>query len=776
MTNLEQIYHLQWQGVYNEEFKKIGEWRVLWKGAQLTDVGGSYKNGKKFGLWKELFKNYWDKGQVYEIGEYKNNQKIGVWKFKNRENLMYQNYQFQVVVENIMSMVKKLDFGLIQVMPFGILNKQRIRVNIKMAKNLVNGKSLKKQRMKTLNQQVGAHIIHQVRSMVSGRNRILILPSKFNIEQIRGDKVYYNGEYVNGLKIGRWNLNSRVEKGDEEMYQVLIFYFSAGGFYNEQGLKEGVWLELSHEYQKNGKIFHQGYYNNGKKINRWKTIFRNQSIGGGLYDKQELKVGLWAEPSDLFWKFFSFNSCFSKNQVMYHGEYVNGKKIGRWDISFKEEGEDRPEWMFRIPSYHNPYRGGGRYDEQGCKIGKWVDLIDNLNDNNQVTYSGEYKDGTKQGVWDLMDLNSLIGGGSFDEEGLKHGKWIDQSDNFGFIQRFNNQVTFEGSYSHGRRIDKWEWNNRIEKMQNETTIHLGMEDFMIKNVRRMVYGWNCVKILRSNIGNYSFSSFNQVFYEGGYKNGRKQGKWDIKFRYQFENDILLIGGGQYDQESKKNGQWVDLSENFSKDKKIFYNGNYQNSKKYGYWKIEYKNEKIGGGSYDELDLKNGVWIELNDEFNQYFLFLIICRACKILNSGEYINGKKIGRWNTQYKEWGQKNYEQIGGGCYNQQGLKVGKWIVLSENFKQDSKTMYEGEYENGKKKGKWLIKYRGRQSDHYQKIGSGQFDDQGLKNGQWIVLSDHFSEINQLFYLGLYLNGKKVGKWVDQIIEEKSTHKQIQQ
>lgn len=33
---------------------------------------------------------------------------------------------------------------------------------------------------------------------------------------------------------------------------------------------------------------------------------------------------------------------------MYFGEYVKGKKYGRWDISFKDEGLDWAEWMFRI--------------------------------------------------------------------------------------------------------------------------------------------------------------------------------------------------------------------------------------------------------------------------------------------------------------------------------------------------------------------------------------------------------------------------------------------
>ncbi|CAD8203972.1 unnamed protein product [Paramecium pentaurelia] len=705
LTNLEQINHLQWQGAYNGDLEKVGYWRALWKGAALIDVGGFYKNGKKFGIWKELFKNYWDKAQIYEIGEYSNDNRKGVWKFVYREQQIGGGEYDEQGLKTGNWIDLNDDFW----------DSHQITYHGQYRNGLKVGqwKTFKEDRNENFELIGGGYYNEQ--GLKNGQWEDL--NSNFN----QDENVYFNGAYSNDLKIGMWNINQREEKGDQKI---------AGGVYNEQGLKEGLWLDVSPEFQKDSKIFYKGNYQNGRKIGRWETIYQNNSIGGGFYDNQELKIGQWAEICDNFW-----NKC----QVVYHGEYKNGKKYGRWDISYKEQILIWPEWI-----------GGGQYDEQGCKIGKWVDLSNNFHDDNQSTYNGEYKNGKKQGIWDLKNIDILIGGGLYDEDGLKNGIWIDQSDIFGA----DNIVTFQGNYQHGKRINNWtwnyftEWNNDIQKIDGG------------------FYNAECQKDGIWLDLSDNFENYNQIIYQGEYQNGHKQGKWDIKFRYYLDNDFDLIGGGCYDKDGYRNDQWLDLSENYSKKNQVVYKGKYKKSKKYGEWEIQYKNEQIGGGFYEEFDQKNGVWIELSDQFNQ---------ACKILNSGEYIEGKKFGRWQIKYKGWGKNNYKQIGGGWYGEVGLKDGIWIVLSENFREDSKIIYQGVYQNGKKKGKWSIKYRGRREKHYQEIGSGCFDDQGLKNGLWIVLSDTFCDQNQLVYSGKYYNGKKVGKWNEYKIGEKQICKQDQ-
>ncbi|CAK66368.1 unnamed protein product (macronuclear) [Paramecium tetraurelia] len=105
---LRQIKFFQWVGNY-EEKKKVGIWSAKWNNQALLDVGGQYCNrGKKQGQWKEIFKNYSEKTQIYEEGLYKDDLRIAIW------NIIYENSQIQstLVVEGVtMSKARRLVYG-----------------------------------------------------------------------------------------------------------------------------------------------------------------------------------------------------------------------------------------------------------------------------------------------------------------------------------------------------------------------------------------------------------------------------------------------------------------------------------------------------------------------------------------------------------------------------------------------------------------------------------------------------------------------------------------
>ncbi|CAK71723.1 unnamed protein product (macronuclear) [Paramecium tetraurelia] len=89
MTNLEQINHLHWNGKWDQNFKKIGNWTAQWKD-DYEGVGGFYnENGNKQGIWKEMIINFWDQAKVYEIGEYVNGIRQGAWiyVFENKKDV-----------------------------------------------------------------------------------------------------------------------------------------------------------------------------------------------------------------------------------------------------------------------------------------------------------------------------------------------------------------------------------------------------------------------------------------------------------------------------------------------------------------------------------------------------------------------------------------------------------------------------------------------------------------------------------------------------------------
>lgn len=92
-----------------------------------------------------------------------------------------------------------------------------------------------------------------------------------------------------------------------------------------------------------------------------------------------MKIGKWTEILDDFDKDF---------QMVYIGEYNNGKKVGRWDIRDIEKCQKN-------------FIGGGSYDDDGVgiKIGKWIELI-----NSQIALQGDYENGKKIGRWNIIEL------------------------------------------------------------------------------------------------------------------------------------------------------------------------------------------------------------------------------------------------------------------------------------------------------------------------------------------------------------------------------------
>ncbi|CAD8215572.1 unnamed protein product [Paramecium octaurelia] len=114
------------------------------------------------------------------------------------------------------------------------------------------------------------------------------------------------------------------------------------------------------------------------------------------------------------------------------------------------------------------------------------------------------------------------------------------------------------------------------------------------------------------------------------------------------------------------------------------------------------------------------------------------------------NNKKIGKWTVNWQGEVLNNVS----GEYTDEGKKQGKWIDLFENYSSESQVLEIGEYLNNQRQGLWISIYED------QEIGSGEYNSQGKKNGKWIELSERFFRFSQVTYKGEYNNGTKVGKW----------------
>ncbi|CAD8124901.1 unnamed protein product [Paramecium sonneborni] len=340
-----------------------------------------------------------------------------------------------------------------------------------------------------------------------------------NLDQIK--YLQWKGIYGNNMnKVGKWKAIWNGETLD-----------NVTGWYSKIGEKQGLWMELIQKFSSQAQVYEKGEYCNNFRRGRWNYIYGNQQIGGGYYSQNlNQKIRKWVEISDNFWR---------NSQILQNGEYINGKKVGLWDIYWRLE-ENGP---FKLI-------GCGLYDEsQGLKNGLWYELSDKFWSNNQVIYYGEYKNNCKIGKWDILwRLNQYcefirIGGGSYKQvQGQKQGKWIELNDQFSN----ENQITFQGEYQNGMKIGHWE-----TLFQNQ---QIGGGLFNEQN------GLKKGKWIELDD---NFQSISQVTYCGEYNNGKKFGKWKI-----FQNDLQkkkkdLIGGGQYfELKGFKTGLWIDIIENF----------------------------------------------------------------------------------------------------------------------------------------------------------------------------------------------------------------------
>ncbi|CAD8129032.1 unnamed protein product [Paramecium sonneborni] len=211
-------------------------------------------------------------------------------------------------------------------------------------------------------------------------------------------------------------------------------------------------------------------------------------------------------------------------------------------------------------------------------------------------------------------------------------------------------------------------------------------------------------------------------------------------------------GGLYNQEGNKDKKWKDLHINFWDKSQIIENGEYINGKRVGVWEILLDDQIIGMGTYDIKGNQNGLWIEPNQKFY---------KAQQIFYSGKYRAGSKIGEWICYEKKLqsyliNSQTILKIGGGNYNNNGIKQGQWIELHENFSPNCQVYYQGKYYNGKKYGKWETKLKNFSSSFYKKIGGGDYDQNGLKHGYWIDLHEYFSNTKKFIETGKYEHGMK--------------------
>ncbi|CAD8156345.1 unnamed protein product [Paramecium pentaurelia] len=456
LNNLEQIKYLFWFEIQKPNLNQLGRWAVNWKGKVLQDIGGQYSNGLKQGFWKEPIQNYWTLSQAYQVGEYQDGQRSGTWKYEYED--------------------KEIGGGKYD------------------DKYLKNGRWIELSDNFSNNSYITYSGEYKNDKKIDKWDINYRFSSVYPFEQIGGGsyniqkQVTFNGEYQNCQKVGRWDTYFRVEGLFQSEFQLI-----GGGSYENGGIKNGRWIELSDNFYNYSQVTYEGEYQNGKKIKSWVTIYKQkdqqEQIGGGYYDVKGIKQEYWIELSDDFRQ---------DSQITYHGKYKQGRKIGRWDIILRKSNK-----FEQI--------GGGFYNEQGFKIGSWVEINECFSNLSQVIYQGEYFFGKKTGKWNIYWKQNIylekLGGGLYDDNGQKKRIWIELANDF----NQDKQVTYQGEYNCGQKVGVWDTYFRFSERFEEISCGFYDQEGIENGI------W--IEL------DEDFKISKQIIHQGHYKEGKKIGKW-----------------------------------------------------------------------------------------------------------------------------------------------------------------------------------------------------------------------------------------------------------
>ncbi|CAD8116012.1 unnamed protein product [Paramecium sonneborni] len=324
-----------------------------------------------------------------------------------------------------------------------------------------------------------------------------------NGEVLRIEKIYPNERLkikknIHIIKSSLWvgNTNENNTKIGYWFAKVHEKRLNRGGYYSQSGQKIGKWSELCDNLS---GVFMVGNYKNGKRYSKWIIKHNNDDIGGGFYFENQMKTGLWVE------NHFFYNSVDSK--IMHRGEYIKGIKFGKWET-------------FKIENNRSNFEiiGKGFYDKGEIKQGKWIDIKDIYENDSQVIFKGEYQKGRKIGCWETFKrLNQeqfqLIAIGIYNNQGNKIGLWIDLSRNFWEFIKFifirEDDIVHQGSYQNGKKIGNWK---SYYQKRNYQIGEGNYDENGMKNGFWTEYDENC--FFR-----------NHIIYQGIYQHGQKSGQW-----------------------------------------------------------------------------------------------------------------------------------------------------------------------------------------------------------------------------------------------------------
>lgn len=474
----------------------------------------------------------------------------------------------------------------------------------------------------------------------------------------------------------------------QEVNKIVTIYNSDSTFVGtgvmQNGLMEGFWkFENPKTKQFIQSIFFKNGQREGKSIsyypNRNKNVeaeYKGNKLNGAFieYDvtgaiklelifKDSIPVGPYKE----YYGRAENPDFFNPKQIKKEGNFVNGKKDGRW-ITYYNSGQ-----LAIVENYKN-----------GILEGQYMEY----NVDGQLIVEVMYQDNFPNGPFRRYSIANILGEQGEFNKGRKTGKWIAYFPGTRIIES-------EKSYdANGSKMGEWKfyYENkrlaRVEKYENSVPVGTWEEFFSNNNLaKRKTYE------LGMPVGEYlEYHSNGKISVTGKYENGMKVALWK-----NYYPDGTLFSIGEY-KNDLKTGLW----KYFNKISILVAEGEYTLGSENGQWFYYYDGGQLKSvGSYF-LGFEDGIWGLFYD--NKQLTQEETWSNGRLMNVGEYYSydGTQILDKGTLKDGEGTRITYYITGKKESEGQYKSGKadgtWSYYHENGRKAS----EGKMIEGKKEGLW--------------------------------------------------------------------------
>lgn len=479
-------------------------------------------------------------------------------------------------------------------------------------------------------------------------------------------------------KHGQWLFYDRLGNLEEErnffrgkVHGKVMTYLPGKQPQNEGYFYLGLQDSVYREWNDQGKLVLEGWYDLGVAIGEWKYFYpngRSKSVEE-ITEKTNKIVSFWLNDSLHTQTISNGNGTlmtyYNSGRLKESFTYVSGLKDGPFveknaqDIAmtqgFFKLGKKDSAWLFQ-------YSNGLKEKECGYKNDSLHGLSTSYFNTGKMSVQGMYVNGQKTGSWTWYLPNGNRDMSGTFKENQQHGDWVYWYD--------SGEISYTAHYDKGLRTGQW--------------------TYLYKN--------------------------GEKFKEGSYEKDKKSGKW---FTW-YEDGTLLMEGAYID--GKEDGVWNNYWENG----KLKNTTTFKDGEMNGKWTSYYENGKIKLTGYYKDNFKVDEWISYfeNGKPKDVYHYKIFKEKSKI----DY--GVMKDRVHRESLEDGvsisfsKKDYNRTEEGMYKR-GKKDGQWVAYHPGGKLPAVV---SNYADGELNGSM------KQYDRRGKLLQEMDFKDGVKHGRFIV------------------------------------------